>query len=168
MAQAFLENPLVVLAPIDHPLANKKKITLKRIAEEPFLSRERGSGTRIAIERIFSEQGLKLKTRIELGSNEAIKQAIIGGLGISILSRHTLALDAPMGQMAVLNVQDFPINRQWYYAYLSGKKISVVAEAFLSYLKQAPEHLTDLPCHHAEVGHCPLLNECKTGTIPKR
>jgi len=169
VAQAFLDNPLVVLAAIDHPLANKKKITLKRIAEEPFLSREFGSGTRIAIERFFSAHGLQLKTRIELGSNEAIKQAVIGGLGISILSRHTLALDAPMGQLAVLDVQDFPINRQWYYAYLSGKKISVVAEAFLSYLKQAPEHLPDLSCHHAEVGHCPLMHEkksCALGTSP--
>ena len=104
---------------------------------------------------------------MELGSNEAIKQAVIGGLGISILSRHTLALDAPMGQLVVLDVQDFPINRQWYYAYLSGKKISVVAEAFLSYLKQAPEHLTDLSCHHAEVGHCPLIHENKSSAILK-
>lgn len=157
VAQAFLHNPLVVLAPIDHPLVNKKNITLKRIAEEPFLSRERGSGTRVATERIFYEQGLKLKIRMELGSNEAIKQAVIAGLGISVLSRYTLALDAPMGQLAVLDVQDFPIDRQWYYAYPSGKHISIVAEAFLDCLKQAPEHLTDLSCHHAEVGHCPLI-----------
>ncbi|ARO86644.1 LysR family transcriptional regulator [Nitrosospira lacus] len=147
VAQAFLENPLVVLAPVNHPLANKKRIPLKRIAEEPFLSREPGSGTRIATERIFSEQGLKLKIRMELGSNEAIKQAIIGGLGISVLSRHTLALDAPMGQLAVLDVQGFPIDRQWYYAYPSGKQLSIVAQAFLSYLQQAPQFLVEVSCN---------------------
>ncbi len=83
ISQAFLDNPLVVLAPIDHPLVNKKKISLKRIAEEPFLLREQGSGTRIATERIFSKHALTLKIRMELGSNEAIKQAVIGGLGVS-------------------------------------------------------------------------------------
>lgn len=163
VAQAFLENPLVVLAPVNHPLANKKKITLKRIAEEPFLSREPGSGTRIATERIFSEQGLKLKIRMELGSNEAIKQAIIGGLGISVLSRHTLALDAPLGQFAVLDVQGFPIERQWYYAYPSGKQLSVVAQAFLGYLQKAPQFLVEVSCHHANTGHCPLLPNGKDG-----
>lgn len=147
VSQAFLENPLVVLAPVNHPLANKKRIPLKRIAEEPFLSREPGSGTRIATERIFSEQGLKLKIRMELGSNEAIKQAIIGGLGISVLSRHTLALDAPMGQLAVLDVQGFPIERQWYYAYPSGKQLSIVAQAFLGYLQQAPQFLVEASCN---------------------
>ena len=162
VAQAFLHNPLVVLAPIDHPLANKKKITLKRIAEEPFLSREPGSGTRVATERIFYEQGLKLKIRMELGSNEAIKQAVIAGLGVSVLSRYTLPLDAPMGQLTMLDVQGFPIDRQWYYAYPSGKQISIVTEAFLDCLKQAPEHLTDLSCHHAEVGLRPLISENKS------
>lgn len=164
VTQAFLENPLVVLAPVNHPLAKKKKITLKRIAEEPFLSREPGSGTRIATERIFSEQGLKLKIRMELGSNGAIKQAIIGGLGISVLSRHTLALDAPMGQLAVLDVQGFPIVRQWYYAYPSGKRLSIVAQAFLGYLQQAPHFLVEVPCHYANIGHCSLLPNSKNET----
>ncbi len=143
VSEAFLDNPLVVLAPVDHPLVNKKKISLKRIAEEPFLLREQGSGTRIATERIFSKHELKLNIRMELGSNEAIKQAVISGLGLSILSRHTLALDTPFGQLAVLDVVGFPIERHWHYAYLSDKKLSVVAEAFLGYLKQAPKYLTD-------------------------
>ncbi|KIO49629.1 LysR family transcriptional regulator [Nitrosospira sp. NpAV] len=153
VAQAFLENPLVVLAPINHPLANKKRISLKRIAEEPFLSREPGSGTRIATERIFSEQGLKLKIRMELGSNEAIKQTIIGGLGISVLSHHTLGLDASMGQLAVLDVEGFPIHRHWYYAYPSGKQLSIVAQAFLGYLQQAPRFLVEGSSQYANISH---------------
>ncbi|MHB8825317.1 MAG: LysR substrate-binding domain-containing protein, partial [Thiobacillus sp.] len=83
-----MDNPIVVLAPPDHPLANKKKITLEQLAEEPWLMREKGSGTRNAIERQFAESGISLRPRLELGSNEAIKRAILAGLGISALSRH--------------------------------------------------------------------------------
>ena len=137
----FLENPLVVLAPANHPLAKKKKIPLTRLAEEPFLLREHGSGTRIAVEQLFAARGLRLKVRMELGSNEAIKQAIVGGLGVSVLSRHTLALDAPVGQLSILDVEGFPIRRHWYIAYPSGKQLSVVARAFLEYLKQAAKQL---------------------------
>ncbi|BAU49997.1 LysR family transcriptional regulator [Sulfurifustis variabilis] len=161
VAEPFLENPLVVLAPANHPLVGRK-IPLARLAEEPFLMREPGSGTRKALERLFAAHGLALKVRMELGSNEAIKQAIVGGLGVSVLSRHTLALDAPMGQLAVLDVEGFPIPRHWYVAYPAGKQLSVVARTFLDYLKQAPKHVSEVPCHHASVGECPLLPEPTT------
>jgi DNA-binding transcriptional LysR family regulator len=141
VSQAFLGNPLVVFAPFNHPLVNKKNITLRRIAQEPFISREYGSGTRMATEHIFSKQGLKLKVRMELGSNEAIKQAIIGGLGISVLSRHTMALGSPMAGLAELDVQSFPIDEKWYCTYPTGKQLSIVAKTFLNYLRQAPQIL---------------------------
>jgi DNA-binding transcriptional LysR family regulator len=128
-----MDNPIVVLAPPDHPLANKKKIPLERIAKEPWLMREKGSGTRNAIERRFIEHGITLHPRLELGSNEAIKQAILAGLGISALSRHALALNQP-GQFAVLDVEGFPILRHWYAVYPAGRQLSVVARAFLDYL----------------------------------
>jgi DNA-binding transcriptional LysR family regulator len=166
-SEPFLENPLVVLAPANHPLAGKKKIPLARLAEEPFLLREPGSGTRMAVERLFATHRLKIKVRMELGSNEAIKQAIVGGLGVSVLSRHTLALDAPMGQLAILNVEGFPIERHWYVAYPSGKQLSVVARTFLDYLKQAPKFVSEVPCHHAEQGECPLLPPAVAGKKPK-
>jgi DNA-binding transcriptional LysR family regulator len=157
IAETFLENQLVALASVEHPLANAKGIALKRIVKEPFLSRESGSGTRIATERFFADQGLKPKIRMELGSNEAIKQAIIGGLGLSILSHHTLALDAPTGQLVVLDVVGLPINRYWHYAYPAGKQLSVVAQVFLEYLQQSSQLLVDVSCHYANIGHCPLL-----------
>ena len=112
IVQGFMQNPLVVLASLNHPLAKKKKITLERIAEEPFIFRENGSGTRIETENFFSKQGFKLKTRMTLGSNEAIKQAILGGLGVSVLSRHTLTLDSHKNQLAILDVNDFPLDCQ--------------------------------------------------------
>ena len=105
----------------------------------------------------FLEHGHKLKDRMELGSNEAIKQAIVGRLGIAVLSRHTLALDAPMGQLEILDVEGFPIERHWYFAYPSGKQLSIVAQTFLEYLRQASDYLDDLSCRHAISGHCPLL-----------
>lgn len=159
VSEPFADNPLVFIAAPDHPLARLKRIEPQRLAKEIFLLREPGSGTRKALERLFADHGLTIKMRMELGSNEAIKQAIVGGLGVSVLSRHTLALDAPMGQLAILDVAGFPIERQWYVAYPAGKQLSIVARTFLDYLKQAPALAGDVPCQHAEAGECPLLPE---------
>jgi DNA-binding transcriptional LysR family regulator len=133
IATPIMDNPIIVLAAPDHPLANQKKISLEHIAKEPWLMREKGSGTRNAIERIFTGHGLNIHPRLELGSNEAIKQAILAGLGISALSRHALTLNQP-GQFAELEVEGFPILRHWYAVYPAGRQLSVVAQAFLDYL----------------------------------
>ncbi|TSA22692.1 MAG: LysR family transcriptional regulator [Betaproteobacteria bacterium] len=133
IAIPIMDNPIVVLAAPDHPLAKQKNITLERLAQEPWIMREAGSGTRNAIECMFTAKGLEIRPRLELGSNEAIKQAILADLGISALSCHALALHAP-GQFAVLDVKDFPIRRHWYAVYPAGRQISVVARAFLDFL----------------------------------
>lgn len=129
----IMDNPIVVIAAPDHPLAHEKHISLERLAIEPWLMREKGSGTRNAIERRFEQLGVTVRPRLELGSNEAIKQAILTGLGISALSRHTLMLNQP-GQFAILDVEGFPIIRQWYAIYPAGRQLSVAARAFLDYL----------------------------------
>lgn len=140
-SHAFLENPLVVVAPLHHPLAKEKNIPLKRIAEEPFIMREPGSGTRRAFQKLLDAQKLSVKVRLELGSNEAIKQAIAGGLGLSVLSRHTLLTDN--SDVTVLDVEGFPIERYWYIVYLAGKQLSVIAETFLDYMQQAAAELAE-------------------------
>jgi DNA-binding transcriptional LysR family regulator len=132
--EPFLENPLVVLAHGGHPLAREKHISIKRLAEEPFLMREAGSGTRLATERFFADRGLSVKVRMELGSNEAIKQAVAGGLGVAVLSAHTLALEKSSDELVVLDVEGFPIRRQWYAVYARDKQLSVVARTFLDFL----------------------------------
>jgi LysR family transcriptional regulator, low CO2-responsive transcriptional regulator len=139
VAESFMENRLVVIAPAGHPLAGKKKIPLVTLAREPFLLREAGSGTRIATERLFEEAGLKLNVRMELGSNEAIKQTVIGGLGISVMSQHTFENDVIDDKFVVLDVQGFPIIRHWYYVYPAGKQLSIIAETFIDHLRQASQ-----------------------------
>ncbi|RUR72946.1 LysR substrate-binding domain-containing protein [Chlorogloeopsis fritschii PCC 9212] len=150
--QQFLENPLVVLAPINHVLANEKNISIQRLANEPFIMREPGSGTRRAVQKLFDEHGVTVNVKLELGSNEAIKQAIAGGLGISILSRHTLLPDT--GDLTILDVEHFPIKRDWYMVYPSGKQLSIVARTYFEYLmdaaKQIAEQTASISCerHH--------------------
>lgn len=130
---AFAPNPLVIMAPRNHPLSGRKRIPLSTIAQEPLILREPGSGIRDATLRLFSAAGLRPRVSMELGSNEAIKHAIVGGLGLSILSLHTLTLEGSDGPVAVLDVEGFPIQRQWFMVHPKGKELSLVARAFLEY-----------------------------------
>jgi DNA-binding transcriptional LysR family regulator len=144
VAHAFMDNPLVPVAAPNHPLAGKKNIPLETLAQERWLLREPGSGTRRAIERLFEEHGLEIRPRMELGSSEAIKQAILAGLGISALSSHSLVLNAP-NQFAILDAQGFPIRRQWYVVYPGGRQLSVVARTFLDFLLNQDHKQTTVP-----------------------
>jgi len=130
----FAPNPLVVMAPRDHHLVGKKNLTLKDIAAEPLIIREPGSGIRDTLLKMFSEQKLRPNIKMELGSNEAIKHAIVGGLGISIMSLHTLRLEGPEGPVALLDVKEFPLMRSWYLVYPRGKELSLASEAFLEFI----------------------------------
>jgi LysR family transcriptional regulator, low CO2-responsive transcriptional regulator len=138
-SRSFLENPLVVVARHDHPLAGLTKIPIERLNNEPFIMRESGSGTRQAVQKLLNLHDVGVKVRLELGSNEAIKHAIAGGLGISVLSKHTLISDGENGELAILDVEHFPIQRDWYVCYLAGKQLSVIADAFLQYLLEASQ-----------------------------
>jgi DNA-binding transcriptional LysR family regulator len=133
IAKAFMCNPLVILARPDHPLAGKQDIPLAELAKDPWLVRESGSGTRAAVERLFAEEGLEFRPRMALGSNEAIKQAILAGLGIAVMSTHSLTLNSP-DQFAILKTKGFPICRQWYAVYPAGRQLSTVSRAFLEFL----------------------------------
>lgn len=141
VSHAFLENPLVVLARRDHPLAQEKNIPIERLNDEPFIMREPGSGTRTAVQKLFAKQDISVKVRLELGSNEAIKQAIAGGLGISVLSQHSIVPQSANPELTVLDVKHFPIKRDWYVAYLAGKQLSVIAQTFLQYLLKESQNI---------------------------
>jgi DNA-binding transcriptional LysR family regulator len=141
----FLENILVVVARPDHPLAGKKKIPLAQIAKERFVGRESGSGTRKAVEKLFDQKGLSIEAYIELDSAEGIKQGVIGGLGIGVLSKHSLRLELDAGELVVLNVAGFPLRRRWYVSHREGKRLSRAAQLFLQYLQEeGEEEVADL------------------------
>ncbi|HEY9769869.1 MAG TPA: LysR substrate-binding domain-containing protein [Coleofasciculaceae cyanobacterium] len=141
-SRPFLNNPLVVVAKKDHPLASKKNINLKELNDQPFIMREQGSGTREAIAQLFAQNNIAVKVKLELGSNEAIKQAISGGLGISVLSEHCLISEGISGELTILDFQHFPIRRRWFVSHLAGKKLSVIAETFLDYLLSESPKMT--------------------------
>lgn len=130
----FLENLLVVVATPDHPLAGKKDIQLKDLVKERFLEREEGSGTRMVVGQLLENHGLRLEPYMELGSSEAIKQGVMAGLGLAVLSLHGLSLEFSAGKLVVLDVAGFPIKRRWYAVHLKGKKLSLVARTFLDYI----------------------------------
>jgi DNA-binding transcriptional LysR family regulator len=139
----FLPNPLVVIAPREHPLAARKRIALDSLAGEPFVMREPGSGTRLACEAHFAQAGFAPRIRLELGSNEAIRQAVEGELGLGIVSLHALAGVAPGERPAVLPVSGFPIRSSWSILYPLGKRLSPIASVFLDYLKATAGELAD-------------------------
>ena len=133
-AENFMDNPLVVIAPAQHAFTRKKKLTLEDMRDTPFLMREQGSGTRIAIERFFAAKGLSINTSMEMSSNEAIKQAVQAGLGLGILSLHTLEQELTLKRLAVLKVEGFPIMRHWYIVHRADKRLSPVAQAFKEFV----------------------------------
>jgi len=129
-ATSFLDNPLVVIAPKDHALVSQKNIPLSVLQKETFIMREHGSGTRIAMERFFTQSGYSISSVMEMSSNEAINQAVEAGLGLGIVSRHTLELELALGRLAVLDVESFPIMRHWYLVHRQGKRFTALMAAF--------------------------------------
>ena len=135
VVQELLPNPLVVLARDDHPLAREKDISFARLAEEPFLIREEGSGTRRITMKLFREHGFTPRVRMELGTNEAIKEAILAGQGVTILSRYTFGLDPESSRYVCLDVEGFPLENHWYFAYPAGKQLTAAVRAFLDFAR---------------------------------
>jgi DNA-binding transcriptional LysR family regulator len=131
----FLENPLVLIAPLSHPLARRRKPQFSAMADEPFILREPGSGTRRACNAHFDKHRFTPKLRLELGSNEAIKQAVAGGLGLSIVSRHALAPDPAQEGLAIVPLESFPIHSHWWVLYPRGKRLSPIAAEFMTHLE---------------------------------
>ena len=134
VCEDFADNPLVLVAPPNHPLVSKKRIAPQRLINQPFIMREPGSGTRLTAERFFSSHGVQLRNRLEVGSNEAIKQTVAGGLGLAVLSATTVVSELALGELVQLDVQGFPLIRRWHVVYPRGKRLSPAALAFKAWL----------------------------------
>lgn len=133
-AHPFLNNVLGIVAPADHPLANKKNIPVEELVNHRFLNREIGSGTRNVFDQLLKEHGVQIEPYMELGSSEALKQAVMAGLGITVLSLHSVQLEREMNKLTVLDVEGFPLKRRWYAVHLKGRKLSLVARTFHDFI----------------------------------
>lgn len=129
----FLDNEYVVLAPAAH-WAVGKMVTLQELAKEPFLLRELGSGSRHVIDKHMHDCNMQLKVRLALASNEAIRDLVASGMGLSVLSRHALGNDSAHAGLAILNVDGFPLKQAWNVVHLRSKILSLPAQAFLDEL----------------------------------
>ena len=127
---------LVVVAPPSHRLVGRTALTLHDLQQETFLLREQGSGSRLDTEQHFAHAGISLRASLELGSIEAIKEGVAAGLGITVLSSESIALEVASGDLAILEMQGFPLRRQWYIVSLKGRRLSRAASALRQFLLQ--------------------------------
>ena len=138
-SEPFMDNPLVVIAPPGHPLEGEPEITPERIAGEIFVMREPGSGTRQAMERYLAEHRISVRHGMQMTRNEAIKQAVRSGLGLSVVSKHTIELEMVTHKLSTLDVVGFPLMRRWHLVHRRGKRLSPAAAAFHAFvLAEAP------------------------------
>ncbi|MBL8396574.1 MAG: LysR family transcriptional regulator [Candidatus Accumulibacter sp.] len=142
---AFAPHPLVLVAAADHPLAAADTLPVEDLAGETLIVREAGSGTRSAMEEFFLERSIKPRIGMEMGSNEAIKQAVVAGLGISFISQHTLGLELSAGRLAVLKVEGTPVVRHWHLVRHKNKHLTPAFAAFWDFILEfAPGYLKKL------------------------
>ena len=134
--EAFLPNPIVLIAPRHHPLAKRQGVPLDALGDQRFILRERGSGTRMAADQFFRQQRFRPDVRLELGSNEAVKESVAGGLGLGVVSGHALHGRQQEHGVVAIDVQGFPLPSAWHIVHPAGKKLSPLAQAFRQHLLQ--------------------------------
>jgi DNA-binding transcriptional LysR family regulator len=135
VVQAVVPNPLVVLACRDHALVLAQDIPFARLAEEPLVLREAGCGTRMTTLRLFARHGIAPRIRLELGSDEAVREAVAAGLGVSILPRYALGEAPTPGKLVCLDVDGFPLESHWHFAYPVGRRLSPAARGFMDFAR---------------------------------
>lgn len=136
VATPFAPNLLGIVAAPEHPLSRRRNMKLSELAAEPFIVREQGSGTRAAMERVFAAQRVKIRTSMEMASNESIKQAVIAGLGLGFLSLYTVRNELAWGGLALLDVEGLPVERQWYAVRRTGRRLVPAAVEFGDFLER--------------------------------
>lgn len=138
-AEAFAAHPLVFVSAPDHPLAHQRSIPSSALADQPFVVREAGSGTRSAMQAFFDEHRLEPRVAMEVASNETIKHAVMAGLGLSLLSLHTIGLELQSDLLRVLPVEGTPLMRTWFIVRMQQRQLSPAAEAFRYFILEHGE-----------------------------
>lgn len=150
VAEPFAQHPHGIIAPPDHPLAGKRRIEPRRLLQWPLLARETGSGTRYAMDQYFALHDLEPAIEQEITSNEAIKQAVMAGLGLAFISQHTVSLEHRVGQLSLLDVKGLPVMRSWYLLHLSQHQLQPAAAALKRFFhEEAPVLMRSLMPHEA-------------------
>jgi DNA-binding transcriptional LysR family regulator len=126
----FAKHPLVIIAAPEHPLAGRARVPASALAQETFLVREPGSGTRAAMERFFAAHRVLPAARTEISSNETIKQAVMAGMGLGFISQHAIGLELSAGQLVRLQIEGLPVVRNWNVVHRAEKRLSPSAQAF--------------------------------------
>lgn len=134
--EVFMPNPLLLVVSKEHFLVQKKNVQLQELTNEKFIMREKGSGTRMATDSHFKKFKFTPNVRLELGSNEAIKQAVIGGLGCAVLSKYSLGDNVDQEKIAILPCKGFPIETSWHIVSPRGKRLSPIALIFKHHLSE--------------------------------
>jgi len=141
-------HPHILIAPPDHPLVGKRNLKPHQLVNEAFLLREQGSGTRALTEDLLVEAGAPLSIGMEMGSNETIKQAVMAGLGIALISAHTVSVELEEGRLALLDVEGFPIERNWQVIRRSQKRLMPAGRALWEFMiEHGKSFLPVLPKH---------------------
>lgn len=132
--EVVADHPYAIVARPDHPLAGRRRVRFARVAAEPFLFRESGSGTREHADELFASSGIVPNVVMEIASNETIKQAVMAGLGVALISEHTVAAEVEDGRLSILDVQGLPIMRQWLVVRMARRTIAPATRAMWDFL----------------------------------
>jgi DNA-binding transcriptional LysR family regulator len=138
-AEPFAMHPHVLVTAVDHSFARRELVPARALADEGFIVREPGSGTRAALDEYMHAHHLRTQVIMQMSSNEAIKQAVMAGMGKSLLSLHTLGLELDHGLIAVPEVEGLPVMRRWHVVNNLAKTLSPAAEAFRYFILERGE-----------------------------
>ena len=132
----FLDNELIPVLSPDFSFTGKGAITLQRFLQQPLILRETGSGSRLAFEQHCVQSRLSYESHMEFGSNDAVKHAVIAGLGVAVVPKLSVLAELELGQLKTLPLKGFPLRRSWCLVHPRGKNLTPVAQAFLDYIQQ--------------------------------
>lgn len=153
LAEPFAVHPSVIIAAPSHPLVGLRALRSGILVGEPFVVREEGSGTRSLLDRFFQTGGFAPRIAMTSSSNETIKQAVMAGMGVALISRHTIGLELGLGLIATLDVDGFPLMRSWFVAHRRNMPLLPVHSRLRAFLiEQGQSIINDLDRNYDEIG----------------
>ena len=146
VARPFASNPMGIVAAPTHAMSRRRRVALSVLKGQEFVVREAGSGTRAAMERLFTQQRVKPQIVMEMPSNETIKQAVMAGMGLAFLSLRTVRHEVASGRLVLLDIVGLPLMRHWFVTHRENKRLAPAALAFEKFLVEEAGPLVDAWC----------------------